>query len=111
MKSGVIFGTVFRMKKTPIRRTPLAIHLYLKENEYEYLRRRAVHEGHNSIQLIIKARIFKPNWKSELRELQEEQKKLGFKDTNFYHPHALKKMGVKVQRGRKSTWTDLLAKD
>lgn len=85
----------------------LPVNLYFRPKRYELLRRRALHEGHNSVQKSIDSRLFKSNWFEELEMLRKEQRKLGFKDTNFYHPTILHKLGIKVKRGRRKLWPNL----
>lgn len=92
--------------KIPIEKV-LPVTLYFRALRYELLRRRAFHEGHNSVQRSIDQRLFRSNWREELIALQEEQRKLGYKDAIFYHPKVLRTMGIKVKRGRRGLWPKL----
>lgn len=83
------------------------VHLYLQDKRYELLRRRALHEGHNSLQQVANTRLFKSNWLQELEKLRVEQRKLGYKDETFFHPKVLRSMGIKVKRGRRRLWATL----
>jgi len=92
--------------KIPIEKT-LPVTLYFRALRYELLRRRAFHEGHNSVQRSIDQRLFRSNWLEELKILQDEQRKLGYRDSIFYHPKVLRTMGLKVKRGRRQLWPNL----
>lgn len=68
--------------------------------QYELLARLAVMAPHKSMQRIIEDRIFTRKTSSQMRSLRESQRERGHRDVEFYPPALLRRMGIKVARGR-----------
>lgn len=68
--------------------------------QYELLARQAAMTPHRSMQRVLDERLFSRKSRSELLELRIAQRKLGYKDQMFYPPALLRRLGLKVQRGR-----------
>ncbi len=68
--------------------------------QYELLARLAVMAPHKSMQRIIEDRIFSRKTASQMKLLRDAQRDRGHRDTEFYPPALLRRMGIKVARGR-----------
>ncbi len=68
--------------------------------QYELLARMAVMAPHKSMQRIIEDRVFTRKTASQMKSLREAQRDRGHKDLEFYPPALLRRMGIKVARGR-----------
>lgn len=68
--------------------------------QYELLARLAVMAPHKSMQRIIEDRVFSRKISSQMKSLRETQRDRGHRDAEFYPPSLLRRMGIKVARGR-----------
>lgn len=78
----------------------LDTHYRTTPEQYEYLARLAANSGHNSVQRIIDEMVFRRAWKDELDALRQTQRKIGLKDSEFYHASVRRELGLKVKLGR-----------
>lgn len=93
------------MKKVDINLNErFGIHAYLTVKRYTYVSRLARLSRHGSMQKTLES-FFPQNWESENSKLAEKCRKMGFRESEFYPPGLLKRMGIKSKPGRRGSMT------